>query len=108
VTATIPAQQSNRDSLAIADALATLIAAGFTVSANAILTGADGTEVRITLAQGHHPIVRMSTVFEGVHTNQRYETHHMVDGVQVPFDTQSAVEFAAHLVGASTLWEVTR
>ena len=42
MTATIPARQSNRDSLAIADALATLIAAGFTVSANAILTGADG------------------------------------------------------------------
>lgn len=109
MTATIPSQQqSTRDSMAIQDALTTLIKAGFTVSASAELVSEDGTEVRVTLSQGRHPIVRKSRLVSGLHTHAKYETHRVVDGVQVPFDTQSAVEFALGLLGASTTWAVTR
>lgn len=110
MTALLPAQRSgNRDSMTFANALATLVEAGFTVSATAELVGDDGTEVKVFLSQRHHPMVRMSRVVEGVHMYMGdYESHHVVDGVQVPFDTQSAAEYAIGLLGASTTWAVTR
>lgn len=93
--------------MTIEDALATLIGAGFKVSATAELVH-DGTEVRITLSQTHHPLVRFSRVVEGVHTHMEYESHHVVGGVQVPFDTKSAVDYATALLGDPATWAVTR
>lgn len=106
-TTAIPSQQSNRDSMAIQDALATLIEAGFTVTATAeCLQGVR--EVRVLLSDTHPPKVRIAEVVNGFHSRFDYETHRVVAGVQVPFDTQSAVDFAVGLLGGGTTWAVTR
>lgn len=102
MTATIPAQQGNRDSMTIVDALATLVEAGFKVSAAAELLSPDGGKIRIVLAPDHAPRVSISQVISGVQHNSRYVTSQVVDGVEVPFDTRSAVEFVNTLLRSTT------
>lgn len=108
MTATIPAQQqSNRDSMTIADALAVMVEAGGTVSVTAeCVQGLR--EVRVLLSNTHPPKVRIAEVVNGVHSRFNYVGHRVVNGRQVPFDTRSAVEFALELLGTPATWAVTQ
>ncbi len=124
VTPTVPHQPS-KDSLDLVNVLARLIKAGYAVALTAECVRDDGTEVRVMLSPHHRQMVRISTVANGIHSNFRYQGHHVVDGVQRPFDIQSATEYAINeshravdsihdtqsaveLLSTSTMWELTR
>lgn len=110
MTNTIPTQ-SNRGSfqpeMTVEQALTVLHDADFTIVGVAEYEQ-DGVRVRVTLSDAHHPMVGVSRLVGGRREHLTFEGYHTVRGLQVPFDTASAVDHAVGLAGVSDKWAVTR